>query len=152
MVPAGSLLTFDFRGTAGGWVPTTEDQVRSDLIAQLGGFLTVQSLELHGQGAFYELLEWQFTGRLVARTQVAHAQLADVESIVAHALYEATGHAGTVGAKGTQGDIGSDSPGIVKTITDGIVGEFNFALLILAAVAIVLVVSVGGKTTRVGLS
>jgi hypothetical protein len=168
MVAGGTVLTFDAQGVAGGWVPATEDAVRSDLVEQLGRSFVVESVTVTGQGSFYELLEWPFVARIVVQTHEAYADVADVRSIVAHAIYEATGNMPTVGNVGSQGAIGSGGffgsiadaiRGVGDSVGDAVGGatrpitqEFNFVLIAVAAVAIILIVNVGGKTTRVGLT
>ncbi len=117
MVPAGSSLTFDIRGTAGGWSFTTTDAVREALIAALQSDFVVQSVTIAGQGSFYELMEWQFSGRVVVKPLSAYGAIDDVASMVTHAIYEATGSLGTAGPTGSQGAVGG-SGGIMDSVTN----------------------------------
>lgn len=173
MVPAGSVLSFELRGTAGGWVPTTLDALRSDLVNYLSSYVTVQALTVQNEGSFYEQLEWQFISRVTVVTWEAYGKPEDVASIVAHAVYEATGNLPSVGTIGSQG-ASTPGAGLASSVSDAIksvgdtlgqtvanllkpsVDEAKSAvmpvLVLVAVVAVVLVVSVGGKTTRVGLS
>lgn len=120
MVPAGSLLTFDIRGTAGGWqLAATVDSVREELIAALSDSFTVQSVTVNSQGSFYELMEWPFSGRVVVKPLNTYGAIDDVASMVVHAMYQATGNMGTAGVVGSQGNV-SDGGGIGTSISDGL--------------------------------
>lgn len=173
MVPAGSVLSFELRGTAGGWIPTTLDALRSDLVNYVSSYMTVQALTVQNEGSFYEQLEWQFTARLTVQTWDTYGDVKDVASIIAHAVYEATGNMPSVGAVGSQGastagaglaasiadaiqavgtTVGQTVANALKPSVDTATSALMPILLIVGVVAVVLVVSVGGKTTRVGLS
>jgi hypothetical protein len=155
MVSAGSTLSFDARGTAGGWLPVTVDSVRQDISDALAGYFLVQSVTVNNQGSFYELEQWQYVARITVRTREAYGAVDDAGSIVAHAVYDATGYLPTVGAVGSQGASGVPSGGgIADTIADafkGITGELNTTLVIVGLVLVAGVFVLSGKTTRVGI-
>src|SRR5688572_3011183 len=103
MVPAGTILRYDARGTAGGWTVATQDGVRSAIATELAKYLSVVSCRINGQGSFYELLEWDFVAQIAVETRGAYSAERDVRDIVAHAVYEATGHMPSVGEPDSQG-------------------------------------------------
>jgi hypothetical protein len=163
MVPAGSVLSFEVRGVAGGWTPTTLDSLRSDLVSYLSSYVGVQALNVRNAGAFYEQLEWPFVATMTVQTYEAHAAASDVGSLISHAIYEATGNMPTVGGIGSQGGMPTETGGgglfgsigdavgdLIGGATAPITSEFNFILLAVGAVAVVLLVSLGGKSTRIG--
>lgn len=156
MVAAGARLVFDVSGVAGGWFPVTVDQARADIVSQLNAWFTVESFVLTPGGEPYELLEWPFAGALAVRPKSAYATVDDAGSVVAHAIYLATDHLPTVGPEGSQHDPRTEpGGGILDSLTaliDGVQKQANFMLILVAVVAVVLIVNVGGKHTRVGLS
>jgi hypothetical protein len=176
MVTAGVPITFEARGTAGGWIPVTTDGVRNDIIDALGEWFTVQSVSVNPQGSFYEVAEWQFVARITVKPFVTYADADDAGSVVAHAIYLATGNLATIGVIGTQGASGEPATAgsIVDTITDAIgkvttaigqgiantvtptvdeaADELRKTLVIVGIVVVVAVVVMAGKTTKVGLA
>ncbi len=153
MIPAGQIIGFDFGGTAGGWVPTTEDEIRSEIIGQLSQAFTVANLDLHSTGAIYEMLEWEFVGRLEVSPLQGFANMEDARSVVVHSIYEATGYMPTVTAPGA-GWSPLGSGGLTEWLSglgSGLQQTSNLLLIGTAVVLVALVVSMGGKTTRLGL-
>lgn len=157
MVAAGSQLTFDVSGTAGGWVPTTQDGLHDALITELAKAFTVISVVVTPGGSWYELQEWPFRATVIVETVEDHAALADVGSMVVHAFYDATGHMATAGVQGSQDDPRT-TPGksAVDTILDpfkallsGLQQETNTVLIILGVVVVAGFYYIGGKSTRV---
>jgi hypothetical protein len=161
VVSNGAALAFDVSGVAGGWLPVTEDGVRSAIVAELGKYFRVVSVVVTPGGSAYEVLEWPFRATVNVVTMTGYANQTDAASVVAGAVYDATLHMPTVGALGTQEDprTADDGGGFldpvldpIKDLVSGIQGEFNLVLLAVGIVAVVLVVKLGGKTTRVGVA
>jgi len=159
MIPAGTRLAFEVRGTAGGWIPTSVDALHSEIVQELSALpLSVESVTIAEGGEIYEVLEWPFTARIVVVTRNAHAKAEDVAAIVQHGVIEATGNAVAIGGAGSQaGDPRMDPGGLdifggIGSLLGGIQREANFVLILVAVILIVLVVRVGGKTTRVGVA
>jgi len=157
MIAAGQRLAFDVVGVAGGWVPTTADDVRSDVIAELSSAFRVHNLLLEGQGSFYELLEWPYLSRVELSPIQGFATIEDAQSVIAHAFYEVTGNLPTVTDAGA-GLVPTSGGDWFSGIRDGFAGVLgglqdttNLLLILTAGVLIALVVSAGGKTTRIGL-
>lgn len=157
MVPAGQKIAFDFSGTAGGWIPTTVDDVRSDIAAELSGAFRVDNLEVSNVGAIYEMLEWPFVGRMEVTPIQGFANMDDARSVVVHAIYESTGTMPTVTDAGggwtpaAGGDWLSGITGGLGNVLSGLHDTTNLLLVLTAGVLVALVVSAGGKTTRIGL-
>jgi hypothetical protein len=163
MVRAGDRFTFDISGIAGGWTFTTIDAVQADIAAQLRTHFDLQTLTVDAGGSFYELMQWPFRAIVNLTVREAHNAVNDVSAVVAHDVYLATGYLPSVSATSAgqpaqtprEGAI-PDIPGMIgdaiKKITKPATDEFNFLFLGVAVVAIVLVVYVGGRTTRVGVA
>jgi len=168
VISAGQRTAFDVVGTAGGWLPTTVDDVREEIIKELGPYFRVHNVTIKPTSAIYEMLEWQFLSLVEASPLVSYGSFEDAASVVAHAVYEATGHMPAVTGRG-QGlphepgsswidgvglpSVGDGLSGIGKAIEDFFKGLQETTSLLLVGAVVVLVViavSVGGKTTRVG--
>ena len=169
MVRAGATITLQANGTADGY---DSGQVRSAMVAELGKYFRVSGLDLSVGGSFAEYFGWPYTANLTITTQRDYGEAGDVASIVAHALYNATAYLPTVSAPQVQPQVGAGSgagSGIVDSFADALAGlgkgigegvgaatkptidNLMGPLLLVGLVAVVLVVSVGGKTTRIGL-
>jgi hypothetical protein len=169
MVARGQLIAFDFEGTAGGWsFPTTVDAVRSEITAELSDAFTVHNIEIRNVGAMYELLEWQFVGRVELSPIQGFAEMSHARSVVVNAIYQATGYMPAVADPGsgwvptTETGILDSIGGALRDVVEGITGRLdavaqgaqdttNLLLILTAGVLVALVVSAGGKTTRIGL-
>jgi len=154
MIPAGQRLTFDVVGVAGGWIPTTADEVRSAAVHELSEAFTVRNVRVESQGAVYEMLEWPFLARVEVSPIQGFAELADAQSIVAHAFYEATGNLPTVTEAGGGLLPSTGGGGLfdgLGSLLGGLQDTTNLLLILTAVVLIALVASAGGKTTRIGL-
>ena len=154
MIAAGQRLAFDVVGVAGGWLPTTADDVRSDVIAELSSAFRIHNLLLEGQGSFYEVLEWPYLSRIELSPIEGFATIEDAQSVIAHAYYEVTGNLPSVTDAGagmvpTTGN-GGDWFGL-RDLFGGLQDTTNLLLILTAGVLVALVVSAGGKTTRIGL-
>jgi len=164
MIPAGVRTSFDVVGVAGGWIPVTVDDVRSAAIAELAPFFSVHNVVIQNTGAGYEVLEWPFLATVNVSPIQGFATFEDAASVVTHAFYQATGNMPSVTGLG-QGqipepgggwlpDIGGGLGNLGQSIKDlfgGVQDTTNLLLILTAGVLIALVVSAGGKTTRIGL-
>ncbi len=158
MIAIGARLAFDVVGVAGGWIPTTTDEVRTSAVHQLSLHFRVLNVQVRPQGAIYEMLEWPFIASVEVAPLVPYATIDDAMSVVANAFYESTGNLPTVTDAGAGLVQGGGIGNILDPITNGIGQLFsgiqnttNLLLLLTAGVLIALVVSAGGKTTRIGL-
>lgn len=160
MIAAGQRLAFDVVGVAGGWLPTTVDEVRSGAVAELSSAFRVRNLVVENTAEMYEMLEWSFLARVEVEPIQGFATIEDAQSVVAHAFYEVTGNlpsvtdAGEGSAPTSGGGLGDWLSGLgdrVGSVLGGLQDSTNLLLVLTAGVLIALVVSAGGKTTRIGL-
>ena len=105
MVPAGSTLTLDVRGTATSWLPTTPAGIRAAALDDLSPFFDVPDLVLSstsilGSQVTFPSFNYPYTGVLTLRTRVAYGDTDDVASIVANAFYNHAGSVPTVTVRG----------------------------------------------------
>lgn len=153
MVRAGSSIRFDVGGSADGYDP---DSVKSAIVAELHRYLDVQYAEISAGGSFAEYFGWPFRLDVVAQLRSDYGSADDVSSIVRHAVYEATGYLPSVSIPGLgQPDQVTPTPGALPSLPNPfkeIFGEVNFILVLVLILGVVLVMNVGGKTTRVGLA
>lgn len=176
MIPANTSIQFSVSGAADGWDDDdTQTAIRSELSKYFGVLRAYIDAPALG-GVYYG---WPWTGEIAVVTREAHAEVNDVTSIVAHAIYEATGYMPAVSAP-AYGQPSNEDPGvlpslpsatgigeaiaaatkaigdglknILKPTAEGAVDAVMPVVIVVAVIAIVLVVNVGGKTTRVGLS
>ncbi len=176
MIPARTSIQFSVSGSADGF---DDDDAQTAIRSELSKYFVVQRVYLDASifsGVYYG---WPWTGEVVVSTKEAYGDVNGPASIVAHAIYVATGYMPSVSAPAFGGP-SNDEPGIVpslpsassigdaiaaatKAIGDGLknilkptaegaVDAVMPIVVVVAVIAIVLVVNVGGKTTRVGIS
>lgn len=113
MVPAGTMLTLDVKGTAGQWIPRTVAEVRSQVVNALTPNFHVfdvtldrPSLLSDPENLYY--WAWPYTGVVTLQTQEPYGSPTDVASIVAHEFYGAGGSVPTVTVQGYGPQQGKD--------------------------------------------
>lgn len=123
MVRAGTILTFDVTGQAGGWFAPEPGDVRAGVIDALHPYLTVHNLTLTKTSGWRDIdfFWWNYSARVDVQTKSDHARVDDVASIVAHAFYVGAGTLPTVtlGA-GTQAPAVVQPPGFVDSTLAGL--------------------------------
>jgi len=165
-IPAGTSIRFDVSGNADG---LDDADTTIAVRAELAKYFTVQRVSLDASTVF-EYSGWPFRADVVVQTTEAYGDVNGPASIVAHAVYEATGYMPSVSAPsyggpsqpddsmGGFGDtlrdlassVGDAIGNVVKGATDPVASEFNKILIVVAVVAVVLIVSAAGKTTKLG--
>lgn len=165
MIPAGSTLRFSVSGVAGGWVPMTADQLRTQLVTAISEYLTVDVLDVRSTADFYELLEWGYVATATVRTREAYASADGPASLISHAAYVVTGNMATTTASGTVPDAQSSTETdgvswidrITRAIGQGVgnvaaplTTEINRTLVLVAIVVVAGAYLLAGKNTRVG--
>lgn len=102
MIRNGQTLTFTVNGTTGQWLPRTVAGVRQDAIDALTPFFDVESVSVNSPSfasdPIHYIANWPYTAYVRATVQADYGDVRDVDSIVAHAFYEATGEIPTVTA------------------------------------------------------
>ena len=105
MLPAGTTLTFDVKGTAGQWIPRTVADVRAGVIDSLTPHahvydvsLTRESFLSDPENLYY--WAWPYVAVVTLQSRMTYAHSDDLASIVAHAFYSAAGALPTVTARG----------------------------------------------------
>lgn len=130
MIRAGTVLTFDVTGQAGGWSAPEAGDVRTAVIDALHPFVTVRNITVTKTSGWTDLdfFWWNYTARVIVQTRVDHAAAADVASIVASAFYTGAGSLPTV----TVG-AGSQAPGVVTppTAIDAFASTLEWGLVLL---------------------
>lgn len=104
MVNAGQRLTFDVVGSTSGFLPSTVQGVREDVVSDLAANFAVHDVTINrqdtafGPSALY--WNWRYTAVATVTTKGAYAKIEDVDSLVAHAFYYGAGELPTVTARG----------------------------------------------------
>jgi hypothetical protein len=174
-IAAGTPIQFSVSGAADGF---DDDDAQNAVRTELSKYFTVQRVYLDAPalGGIYS--GWPFTADIVVQTKEAYGDVTGPASIVAHAVYEATGYMPSVSAPAFGGPSNSDPSivngsgigdllsntadsisksigdalrNIIKPTAEGAVDVIMPLVIVVAVIAIVLVVNVGGKTTRVGI-
>lgn len=182
MIAANQSIKFSVSGSADGW---DDDDAQTAIRTELSKYFGVQRVYIDAPALGGVYYGWPWSGEVVVTTREAHAEIGDVSSIVAHAIYEATGYMPSVSAPafggpsnedgwvdgGGIGDllkgagnsvsdavagigdaIGNALGGAAKPLTDEFDKTINKLLIGVAIIAVVLIVSTAGKTTRVGVA
>lgn len=103
MIAAGTTITFTAKGTTGQWLPRTVAGVRQDVIDGLTPFFDVLTVVFDTKDSivpFYNVANWGYTATIRATVRADYGDVRDVDSIVAHAFYDAAGDLPTVSAAG----------------------------------------------------
>jgi hypothetical protein len=168
-IPAGTSIRFSVSGSADGF---DDDDAQNAVRAALAQYFGVQRVYLDAPAFGGVYSGWPFTADIVVTTREAYADASGPASIVAHAVYEATGYMPSVSAPSYGGPtneepstlgiaesisaatkaIGDGLRNILQPTAEGAVSTLMPLVIVVAVIAIVLVVNVGGKTTRVGIS
>lgn len=169
-IPAGESIRFTVTGAADGF---DDDDAQNAVRDELSKYFGVQRVYLDGQAFGYS--GWPFTAEVVIVTREAYGDVNGPASIVAHAVYEATGYMPSVSAPAFGGPsqddpsvidgsgigdllrnipraIGEGIRDVLQPTAEGARDTIMPIVIVVAVIAIVLVVNVGGKTTRVGIS
>ena len=136
MVKAGSVITFTVIGTTGEYLPRAVGSVRAKVIDGLTPFFDVADVSFSTASLladpFHSFINWPYTATVRATVRADYGDIRDVDSIVAHAFYNASGNVPTVTSAGLEpGQVGNTSTGVGLTST-----------LVLVAVILALVVAV----------
>lgn len=134
MIAHGTTITFTVIGQTGFW-PVSIASVRSDVIDGLTPFFDVQDVSLKTRSFLTDpvnyITEWPYEATVRATVRADYGDIRDVDSIVAHAFYNAGSVLPTVTASGyEQNQIGNQTTGVSLTT----------ALLAVAAVLALLAV------------
>lgn len=108
MIANGQTLSFTVNGTTGQWLPRTVAGVRQDAIDNLTPFFDVESVSVNSptfaSDPIHYIANWPFTAYVRATMRSDYGDVRDVDAIVAHAFYEATGEIPTVTADDEEPD------------------------------------------------
>lgn len=136
MVNAGSVITFTVRGTTGQYSPRTVAGVRQDAINALTPFFDVTDVTIETQSftsdPFNYISNWPYTATVRLTTRVAYAGIRDIDSVVAHAFYEAAGDLPTVTGNGYEQGQGQDTTTGISLVTLAVLG-----IVALIAIAVI---------------
>jgi hypothetical protein len=155
MIRTGSAIRFDAAGSSDGW---DDADTRSRIDIELSKYFRVQAIDLKAGGSFAEYFGWPFRADITVTTREDYGELNDVSSIVAHAIYEATGYMPTVSVPSAgqpsqpTPDVGGNPLSPVYDLLSGLDSTARFVLVVVALVAVAFIVGVGGKTTRLGVA
>lgn len=104
MIDAGRAITFDVQGTTGEYIPRSVSSVRAIVIDQLAPYFDVEDVAFQTSSVlsdpFHSLSNWPYRATVRALPLADYGDVRDVDSIVAHAFYEAAGNLPTVTASG----------------------------------------------------
>lgn len=132
MITNGSAITFDVQGSTGGFLPRTVAEVRQSVIDSLTPFFVVTDVALSSSSflsdPLHSLSDWPYSAVVRVTMQSDYADISDVDSVVAHAFYDAAGELPTVTARGYE-------PG--QSAADSRTGLSLTSALVLIAVALV---------------
>lgn len=174
-IPAGTSIKFTVSGSADGF---DDDDAQARVRSELSKYFGVQRVYLDAPAFGGVYTAWPFTAEVVVSTREAYGDVNGPASIVAHAVYEATGYMPSVSAPAFGGPeepswlpnassvgtaigdavsaatkaIGDGLKNILQPTAEGAVQTLMPVVIVVAVIAIVLVVNVGGKTTRVGVA
>lgn len=141
MVTAGETITFDVQGTTGQWVPRTVAGVRQDAINALSPFFDVESVSVDSPSflsdPIHYVTNWPYRATVRATMRSDYGDVRDVDSIVAHAFYEAAGDLPTVTADHYEQGQGAASTTSGTSVL-GVLG-ITGALIVVALVAIIII-------------
>lgn len=136
MIAHGTAITFTVNGQAGFW-PESVASVRAQAIDGLTPFFDVADVSLQTRGFIEDpvnyVTEWPYTATVRATVRSDYGTIRDIDSIVAHAFYNATGNLPTVTAAGYEAAQADPSSTTGISLTTA---------LILVAVVLALVVAV----------
>lgn len=111
MIASGKTITFSVNGQTGFW-PQSVASLRSGVIDELTPFFDVQDVSVKTRSFASDpvnyVTEWPYEATVRAVTRSAYADIRDVDSIVAHAFYNAGGVLPTVTANGLE--LGQNDP------------------------------------------
>jgi hypothetical protein len=157
VIPADVSIRFEVAGTAGGWLPTDRDAVRAAVLAAMNDTFRVETATINLATDYLGWsFEWPFTMQITAAPRSTYGALADVESMLVHAVYEATGYIPTVSVpdagQAAQPDLPADEENPIAKFLKSLEGDLIGTLVLIAIVLVALFYFVGGKTTRVGVA
>lgn len=102
MVTAGSVITFAVNGTTGEYLPRSVGSVRALVIDGLTPYFDVEDVAFQtaslASDPFHALSNWPYTATVRAVVRADYGDIRDVDSIIVHAFYDATGNEPTVTA------------------------------------------------------
>jgi hypothetical protein len=132
----GDTLTFTAVGKVGEYLPRTVDSVRQGAIDGLTPFFDVESVNISAPSflndPFHIVTNWGYTATIRATVQADYGDVRDVDSIVAHAFYDAAGEVPTVTSNLEQ----SQAP---PRSTEGLTLTGAIALVAVALVAVAVI-------------
>lgn len=136
MIPANTPITFTVVGDTAGLIPTSVDGVRGVVLDMLAPNFTVQNVlvtnlrtMMGGGGSLY--WNWSYKATVRLTTRVEYRDIQDIDSIVAHAFYEAGGSLPTVTANGfEQGQDPPTETSIGLYVLLGVVGLVATAVIL----------------------
>lgn len=113
MIRRGTEITFTVNGQAGQW-PRSVADVRSAVIDGLTPFFDVADVTIPTPSFLSDPLDyfinWPYTATVRVTVKADYAEPRDVDSIIAHAFYEAAGELPTVTANGLEQGQGNPTP------------------------------------------
>lgn len=102
MIKKNTVITFDVKGSTG-LLPRTQNSVRQAAIDSLTPFFTVQALSVTAASFLsdpvHALTEWPYTATARVQVLADYADIRDLDSVIAHAFYDAAGRLPTVTAQ-----------------------------------------------------
>jgi hypothetical protein len=147
MIRAGEMLTFVAAGRKPSWWPIDADGVstlKADLARTLSTAFRVHTIDIASSGAV-DLFNWSYVATIVVTLRESYAHVNDASSVVANAVWQATGELPSVSAP----DYGQPTPaapaGVLEPIRDALTGvvtgvrsEVNFVLVLVVGGILVL--------------
>jgi hypothetical protein len=142
MIANGQRIVFDVQGTTGNILPRSVASVRQAAIDALTPFFIVEDVSIDSQSALSDPLHslslWPYSATVRAVMQSDYADVRDIDSIVAHAFYQAAGEVPTVTAEGLEAAQGpaNNSHGL------GLTGALTLVAVGLIALAVIKVAEI----------
>ena len=142
MIRNGTEIVFTVNGQTGQWIPRTSGDVRTTAINELTPYFDVADVQVKSKGFLEDpvhyIANWPYTATVRATVKADYADVRDVDSIVAHAFYNAAGELPTVTAAGQEAGQGDPNQTTGFSITTLVL----LIALALGAVAVIKVVDV----------
>src|SRR5262245_57852514 len=111
-IPAGTSIQFSVSGSADGF---DDDDAQTAVRTELSRYFGVVRVYLDAPALSGIYSAWPWTADVVITTREAYGTIGDVSSIVAHAVYEATGYMPSVSAP-RYGQPSNEDPGILPSL------------------------------------
>jgi hypothetical protein len=138
MIRRGETLTFTVIGRVGEYLPRTESSVRQYAIDGLTPFFDVLSVNLKTKtflnDPLHVVTNWEYTATVRVTVKADYGDVRDVDSVIAHAFYNAAGELPTVTSDRERSQSPASTPqGLTLT---GAIGLVAVALVATAVIKV----------------